>query len=66
MTYYLIDKRYEELRVFEDNEVDRLGTRLLGRSMSDFVIIKSNENGDRKFNSNDNDVFAIEKALKDF
>lgn len=62
--YYILDKRWAV--VDKRDSAKRVAAFLLGMRLSDLVIIKSDEKGDRMYHPGvtDGDVFKIEQELE--
>jgi len=61
-TFYVLDKRYDVVNTF-DNAYD-VSVYMLGKSLKHYVIIKSDENGDRLYTIKSGDVFEIKSDLE--
>jgi len=63
MIYYVLHMRKRTFEVF--HSADKVGTYLLGKSITDVLIFKADENGERMYTPTDGDVFKIQKELED-
>jgi hypothetical protein len=59
--YRVIDKYTNEIREFE--LASSISIYFLGRVVSGYIVVKSDENGDRVITFHDYEIDAIKKAL---
>ena len=63
-TIYRVVPR-DDNRVYQFREASRVGSFMLGRRLGAYLVVKSDELGDRVINWPSNpDVFSIEEAMK--